>query len=331
MVDQIGRRRFLAGAGALVVARRFATAQSSPMVRVVGSVGLPDAESAAPIHEALQTSLRKLGWVEGQNLRFENRWVAGQFDKLKKAAAELVHLPVDVIIPSSNIATGVVRQITGTIPVVMLIGADPVSAGFAASLAKPGGNVTGVSFDPTPQIFEKHLQMLKELAPATVRVIVIRNPSLPGGKTYWHATSVAAEKLGLALHQLAVESAADMQLALSALSKKLGDAVFIFGDPVTFSASRQIAEVSLKNHLPVISVLRQYAVTGGLASYGPDFLDLARHAAVYVDKILRGANPADLPIEQPTKFELVLNLKTAKSLGLTVPQSVLLQADQVVE
>jgi putative ABC transport system substrate-binding protein len=327
-MGQVGRRQFLGSAAALLAVPLVARSQSP---RRVGGVYLIDAQSGAPLGHIFQDSLRKLGWVEGQNVRFENRYAEGRIDRLKDFVAELAQLPVDVIVTGSNIETGAARQVTATIPIVMLIGADPVGAGFAASLARPGGNVTGVSFDPTPEIFGKHLELLKELAPTSVRVTVIRNPSLPGGAAYWDATNIAAKRLGLTLRSLTVESVADVKPALSALSPERGGAVFIFGDPVTYGASRQIAEASLKSRLPVIGTLGEYAVAGGLASYGVNFPGLARRAAWYVDKILRGAKPGDLPIEQPTKFEMILNLKTAKALGIDIPQSVLIRADQVIK
>jgi len=326
-----GRRKFLIGASALVSAPFGAWAQTKRKMRRVGDLVIADAKSGMPIHRVFLDSLRKYGWIDGQNVDVEVRWAAGQFDQLKKFATELARLPVDVFITSSNIEAGVVRQVTTTTPIVVMLAADPVGAGFTASLAKPTKNVTGVSFDPTPQIFAKHLELLKKLSPVCARVIVVRVPSLPGGPGYWDATNIAARTLGLTLNSVAIKSSADIAPMLSALSRENGDAVFVFGDPITYGHARQIAEASLKNHLPVISTLRAYTLAGGLASYGPDFPDLVRRAAVYIDKILRGAKPADLPIEQPEKFELVLNLKSAKALGLAVPSDVLLQADQIIE
>ena len=331
-MGQFARRQFLLGTGALLFAPRGTNAQSESKVRRIGNLSLVDSKSAAPLDRIFIDVLRQRGWVEGTNVRIDFRRTAGHLDQFMDVAKEFARTPVDVIVTSNNFEVGIVRQVTTTIPIVMLIGADPVGAGFAKSVAKPGGNVTGLTFDPTPEILGKHLQLLKEIAPASVRVIAIRNPSLPGGAAYWDAASKAARELGLTLDSLTVRGADDVAPALSALSRaERGSAVFVFGDPVTYSRAGEIAEVSLKNQLPVVSVLREYAVNGGLASYGPSFPDLVRSAAVYVDKILRGAKPGDLPFEQPAKFELIINLKTANSLGLTVPPAVLLRADQVIE
>jgi len=304
--------------------------QATPNRRV-GVIALADAQSGTHILRALQDGLRQQGWVEGQNLNLEICLAEGRLDRLTGLVDELVRLPVDVIVTGSNVETAAARQRTTTIPIVMLIGADPLGAGFTSSLARPSGNITGLAFDPTPDIFGKHLELLKELSPQTTSVIIIRNPQLPGGAAYWDATNRAAQKLGLTLRSTAVQTADDVQPALATIAAARGDAVMVFGDPVTFRARRQIAEASLKSRSPLISTLREYTEAGGVLSYGVHFPALAHRAAYFVDKVLKGAKPGDLPIEQPTKFELVINLKTAKVLGLTIPQTLMLQADQIVE
>jgi len=326
------RRRFLLGTGALFIASHGSEALPDVKLRQVASISFADAKSTAPLDQIFKDVLHRHGWVEDKNVRFEFGRAVGNLDRFVGLAKAFAREAVDVIVTSNNIETGLVQQVTTAIPIVMLLGADPVGAGLAKSLARPGGNVTGTAFDPTPQIFGKHLELLKDLAPETVRVIVVRNPNLPGGAAYWEAASEAARRLGLVLDSLTVEKAADVAPVLSALSRsRQGSAVFIFGDPITYSASRQFAEAALNSRLPLISVLREYTVAGALASYGPSFPDLVRRAAVYVDKILRGAKPGDLPIEQPTKLELVINLKTVRSLDLTVPAEVLLRADEIIE
>ena len=305
--------------------------QQATQNRRVGVVALADAQSGAHILQALQDGLRQQGWVEGHNLKLEIRLAEGRLDRLTGLVDELVRLPVDVIVTGSNVETAAARQRTTTIPIVMLIGADPVGSGFTSSLAKPSSNITGLAFDPTPEIFGKHLELLREISPRTTSVIIIRNPQLPGGAAYWDATKRAAQKLGLTLRSVAVQSAEDIQPGLAAIAAARGDAVMVFGDPVTFGARHQIAEASLKSRSPLISTLREYTEAGGVLSYGVHFPALAHRAAYFVDKVLKGAKPRDLPIEQPTKFELVINLKTAKALGLTIPPSVLGRADQVIE
>ena len=306
-------------------------AQQATQNRRVGVIALADAQSGAHILQALRDGLRQRGWVEGHNLNLEIRLAAGRLDRLTGLVDELARLPVDVIVTGSNVETAAARQRTTIIPIVMLIGADPVGSGFTSSLAKPTSNIIGLAFDPTPEIFGKHLELLREISPRTTSVIIIRNPELPGGAAYWDATKRAAQKLGLTLRSAAVQSAEDIQPALATIAAARGDGVMVFGDPVTFGAGRQIAEASLKGRSPLISTLREYTEAGGLLSYGVHFPALAHRAASFVDKVLKGAKPGDLPIEQPTKFELVINMKTAKALGLTVPQSVLVRADEILQ
>ena len=331
VAQNLTRRRLLISFCLLSAETGITSAQSNAQTRRVGLLALADPSSGAPLVEAFRHDLQKLGWLEGHNVRIDARWAAGQFERLRELATDLVRLPVDVILSGSNIETGVARQVTRTVPIVMLIGADPIGAGFVSNLAKPDSNVTGVSFDPTPQLFGKHLELLKELQPSTVRVLVIRNPSLPGGAAYWGAATAAAAALGMKLTSVTVEDAADVKPALAAISRAVGDAVFVFGDPITFGASRLLAEASLKNRLPLVSTLREYTVAGGLASYGVSFPDLARRSAFYVDRILRGTRASELPIEQPSKFELVVNRRTASSLGISLPRALLLRTDQVID
>jgi putative ABC transport system substrate-binding protein len=325
------RRRFLTGLGLMLAARLAAEAQpTAGQVRTVGVLSLADAISGRQIVEALRQGLRDQGWIEGQNLIMEYRWAQGRADNLAALAAEMVALKADVIVAATNQEIFAAKQATTTIPIVMLIAADPVGSGLIANLARPGGNVTGVSFDTTPETFGKHLELLKEVVPTLQRVLVLRNPELPGGAAYWKAAEEAAQKLGLTLRSVAIRTPEDLKSASAAMLKERLTGVMIFGDAVTYAARGQIVQLATQNGLPVVASTREYTEAGGLMSYGVHLPDLARRAATFVSKVLKGAKPADLPVEQPTKFELVINLKTAKALGLTIPSSVLARADEVI-
>jgi putative ABC transport system substrate-binding protein len=240
-------------------------------------------------------------------------------------------LKADVIVAATNQEIFAAKQATTTIPIVMLMAAEPVGSGLIANLARPGGNVTGVSFDTTPKTFGKHLELLKEVVTTLQRVLVLRNPELPGAAAYWKAAEQAAHKFGLTLRSVAIQTPEDLKSASAAMLKERLTGVMIFGDAVTYAARGQIVQLATQNGLPVVASLREYTEAGGVLSYGVHLADLARRAATYVSKILKGVKPGDLPVEQPTRFELVVNLKTAKALGLTIPPSVLARADEVIQ
>jgi putative ABC transport system substrate-binding protein len=274
-------------------------------------------------------ALHDLGYVEGQNLAMEYRWAEGKRDRLPELAADLVRLPVDVIIAPSNHEIMAARQATSSIPIVMVAGADPVGVGFVASLARPGGNLTGTAISP-PEIAGKLLQLLTELVPHARRVAVIVNPDFPGMTSYAQEFDVGAHGLGVTADAVLLREPDDFGTAWVQVMRDRPDALYVVVDPIVGMHMRQILQLAARLRLPAIYTARGPVEAGGLMSYGPGFEAMPRRAAVYVDKILKGTKPADLPIEQPMKFELVINLKTAKALDLTIPPSLLLQADEVI-
>jgi len=268
-----------------------------------------------------------LGYVEGQDIIIETRFAGERPERLPGLAAELVRLKVDVIVPMDPPAVWAAKKATGTIPIVMPNGVDPVGAGQVASLARPGGNITGLAM-LTRELAGKRLELLKEVVPGVSRVAVLWNPAEPEEVIEWQEAQHAARTLGLQLHSLEVRGADDVDGALSAISKRRVDALYV---AVFHRWRKPVIEFAARNRLPAMGGLRHIVDEGALISYGPNYDDLFRRAATYVDKILKGAKPADLPVEQPTRFELVINLKTAKALGLTIPQSVLIRADEVIQ
>ena len=283
----------------------------------------------APRMEAFQRGLRELGYVEGKNIVIERRHANGKSDHLSALAAELVALKVDVIVTSGPTATRPAKEATSTIPIVMTFDDDPVGSGFVASLARPGGNITGLS-TVSPEISGKQLELLKEIVPRLGRVVVIGTSNRQGTAQTLKELELTAGVFGLKLQYFDIQSPKDIQSAFRAASKERTDAVLVLQSPVLYSQRAQIADLALKSRVVAISSRGEFVEDGGLVSYGVSTFDLDRRAAIYVDKILKGAKPADLPVEQPTKFELVINLKTAKQIGLTIPPNVLARADKVI-
>jgi len=290
----------------------------------------PLTDPPSPERAAFLEGLRELGYVEGKTVAIEYRSAAWNAELLPDLAEELVRLKVDVIVTGGGGALpDAARQATKTIPIVVAASADPVGIGLVASLARPGGNITGTSL-MAPELGSKRLELLKEAVPRTSRVAVLWHPR-GAGRLEWQQTEAAARRLGVALQSYEVRNADDLARTLEGMSRQPPErAAFLF-DPLTSGYRVIISDFALKNRLPTIFGAREFAAAGGLMSYGPNIPELFRRAAVYVDKILKGAKPRDLPIEQPTKFELIVNLKTAKALGLTIPPSVLIRADQVVQ
>ncbi len=280
--------------------------------------------------EAFRQGLRELGYVEGKNIVIEYRHSEGKLDRLSELAAELARLKVDVIVTSGPTPNRAAREATVTIPIVMGFDNDPVGNGFVASLARPGGNMTGLS-TLAPEIGGKRLELLKEIIPRLSRVAVFGNLTVPGNAQLLRETEVAAGAFGVKLQYLDVLSPKDIETAFRAAGKGRADAVLALGSPVFVLQRTQIADLAIKNRLPAIYDRREFVDDGGLMSYGTNFADLSRRAATYVDKILKGAKPADLPVEQPTKFEFMINLKAAKQIGLTIPPNVLARADKVIK
>jgi putative ABC transport system substrate-binding protein len=307
-----------------------AEAQQSKATARLGFLASSSVERDKGRVEAFQQGLQALGWVDGRNIIIEQRFANGQFDKLPALAAELVRQNPDVLVASGAPAAHALKNATRTIPVVMTNAADPVGTGLVASLARPGGNVTGLS-DFNAGVVVKRLELLKELVPSATRVAVLVNPANPTNPLQLKLVLEAAPTLRVRPFPVEIRRVDDIERAFAAIKKEPVDAVVILGDPLLGSQARRIVELTTTNRLPSTYGTREWTNLGGLMSYGPSFEELFRRAATYVDKILKGARPGDLPIEQPSKFELVINVKTAKKLGLTIPQSLLLRADQVIE
>ena len=306
-----------------------AEAQQAGKVYRIGSLNAgspPPPEAPAVFPQAL----RELGWIEGKNVVFVRRYAEDRLDRLPELAAELVRLNVDVIMTVGTLAPLAAKRATATIPIVMGAAFDPVGVGLVASLARPGGNVTGLSM-MVPELAGKRLQMLKEILPGVSRVAILWNAANPSPALVFRETEGAARTLGIQLQSLEVRGPGDFHSALEAATRQRAGALITVEDPLTYGQRTQIVDFAAKNRLPAMHGVREFVEAGGLMSYGVHVADLLRRAAVYVDKILRGAKPGDLPVEQPTRFELVINLKAAKALGLTLPQSLLLRADEVIE
>ncbi len=279
--------------------------------------------------ESFRQGLRELGYVEGKNIVIESRYAEGKLDRLPALAAELVRLKVDVIVTGGPTPTRAAKEATVSIPIVMEFDNDPVGSGFVASLARPGGNITGLS-TLAPEISGKQLELLKEIVPRLARVAVLGDSTTPGNAQSLRETELAAGAFKVKLQYLDVLDPKDIETAFRAASKGRADAVLMMTSRVFVLQRTQIADLAAKSRLPAIYDRREFVDDGGLMSYGTNFTDLSRRAATYVDKILKGAKPADLPVEQPTKFELIINLKAAKQIGLMIPPNILARADKVI-
>jgi putative ABC transport system substrate-binding protein len=279
--------------------------------------------------EAFRQGLRELGYVEGKNIVIEWRYTDGKLDRAPALAAELVRLKIDIIVVSGPILTNILKEATTTIPIVMGYHTDPVGTGLVASLARPGGNITGLSV-LSPELGGKRLEILKEVVPKLSRVAVLGSSTLPGNTEMLKETELAAGALGLRLQFVDVLSPKDIEAAFRGAVKGRADAVLAQGSGVLNANRIQVADLAVKSRLPAMYYATEFVEAGGLMFYGVDFPDLHRRAATYVDKILKGAKPAELPVEQPMKFEFVINLKTAKQIGLTIPPNVLVRADRVI-
>ena len=319
----------------LLLSASLGTAAAQPPEKVPRVGYLNPGSSSDPLRqrrlEAFRQGLRELGYVDGQNIAVESRWAEGQYDRYPALAADLVRLKVDVIVAQSGAATQAAQQATRTIPIVMSLVLDPVGIGLVPSLARPGGNVTGTSF-MAPDLVGKQLELLRELVPKVSRVALLRNPANPASAQGLRDAEAAARALGVRLQALEAQDPQEIDSAFAAMTRERAGALLVLPDPIFGNQRRQIAELAAKRRLPAIyGGTPEYAEAGGLMVYGPNELDLHRRAAIYVDKLLKGAKPADLPVEQPTKFELVINLRTAKAIGLTIPPSLLQRADQIID
>jgi ABC-type uncharacterized transport system substrate-binding protein len=328
------RRIFLVTfAGGILAAPLATEAQSAAKVARIGWLG-DDPTRAPHLREAFLQGLRDLGYVEGRNLVVERQYSEGKPERLPALAAELVTLKVDVIVASTTPAALAAKQATKTIPIVFAVVGDPVTSGLVTSLARPGGNVTGLA-TVSPELVSKRLEQLKQAVPGVSRVAVLWQPGGSGERaTDEHmlkAAGVAARALGVRLQFVEARGPADFDRAFSDMTRARAGALTVWGSVMFLNERGRLVDLAAKNRLPAVYASREYVDTGGLMSYGASFADSFRRAATYVDKILKGTKPADLPVEQPTKFELVINLKTAKALALTIPQSVLARADEVIE
>jgi putative ABC transport system substrate-binding protein len=330
----ITRRVFIGSlAGGLLAAPLAAEAQRAAKVYRIGVLGsaAPTAPQAIRLWEAFGAELRERGYVEGQNFVMEYRWTEGRLERSPPLATELVALKVDLIVAVGTAGVRAAQQATSAIPIVMVYVVDPVVSGLVRSLARPGGNVTGVAFSAGLEIVSKHLELLKEAIPKVSRVAVLSYPAHPLDAGYRREAQAAAGVLGVTLQFYEVRDPNELAGAFTGMTKARAGALLGLTQPFAFVHARRIADLAVKSRLPAVFAFRESVEAGGLMAYAASAPDMFRRAATYVDKILKGAKPADLPVEQPTKFELVINLKTAKALGLTIPPSLLVRADELIQ
>jgi putative tryptophan/tyrosine transport system substrate-binding protein len=309
---------------------QFAQAQEPTKVSRIGLLNTNAAAAFTARTEGFRQGLRELGYVEGKNITIEYRYADGKLERLPALAAELVYLKMDVIVTAVSSSTRAAKEATNTIPIVMAQDNDPVGNGFINSLARPGGNITGLS-SLSPEIGGKQLELLREILPKLSGAAVIGTSTLPGHAQRLKEMELAAKTLKVKLYYLDVLGPKDIETAFREASKERTDAVVVLGGLVLISQRTQVVNLAAKNRLPAIYNVPEFVEDGGLMTYGTSYVDLYRRVAIYVDKILKGAKPGDLPVEQPSKFELVINLKTAKQIGLTIPPSFLARADKVIK
>ena len=323
------RRDFITLLGGAAVAWPLAArTQQSGKIHAIGL--LSPASRSPSVVPALFDALAELGWIEGKNVVFERRYAENRLERLPELAAELVRLNVDVIVAIGTPGPLAAKRATSTIPIVMAAAGDPLGSGLVASLARPGGNVTGMSL-MAPDLGGKRLELLKELLPRLARVAVLWNATNPYAAIVFKEMQAAGPTLGIEVQSFEVRSPDDFDGAFEIARRQRPDALITVEDPLTFSHRKRIADFAIGQQLPSLHGIREFAAAGGLMSYGASLADLYRRAAGYVDKILRGAKPADLPVQQPTKFEFVVNLKTARTLGLRIPDKLIALADEVIE
>jgi len=305
-----------------------AAAQQAGKVARIGYLALPSGPSEAT--DAFLQGLREHGYVVGQNIAIEYRWAEGKADRLPDLAADLVRLKVDIIVASATPVIQAAKDATRTIPIVMAAAGDPIATGLVASLARPGGNITGLTLLST-ELAGKRLQLIKELVPGATRVAVLASGATAATQLLFREMQAAAGVVGVQLQLLALQGPDEFDGAFAAMKRERAGALIVQVSPLSFEHRKVIADLAAKHRLAAMYEVRSFVDEGGLVSYGPSLREMFRRAAAYVDKILKGAKPADLPVEQPTKFEFVINLKTAKALGLTIPRSVLIGADAVIQ
>jgi ABC-type uncharacterized transport system substrate-binding protein len=326
------RREFITFIGGAAAAWPLAArAQQSGKIYRIGFLANDPAIPTQPVGQAFLDGLRGDGFIEGKNIVIERRFAEGRLGRYADLVAELLRLEVDVLVTSAEEATLAAKRATTRIPVVMLNVSDPIGQGIVASLARPEGNITGGTQDDSAEIAAKRVQLLKDALPQTARLAVLLNPDLPYTQLQWQQLERVAPSLKLALRRLVAREPSELEGAFAVIGEDRPDALFVTNSELNFVNRRRIVELAAKSHLPTISAQREYPEAGGLMSYASVRLDRFRRAGIYVGKILKGAKPADLPVEQPTKYELVINLKTARSLNLEIPRDLLLVADEVIE
>jgi len=332
----ISRRRFTTGVvialtplGSTARAQEYKAQQAVRPVKI-GVLAPVSRETSMAVWASFRQGLRDLGWEDGRNIVIEVRFADGKLDRLRGLAEELLHLNVSLIVAANSPGASAAIAATKTVPIVMIEVGDPLATGFVSNLARPGGNVTGL-MTMARDLTQKRLQLLKEAVPSAARIAVIMDPGDPIVPPQWREAQSAADRLGVQLLRLEVRNADDLRRAFQTAVDGNADAVLRFADPLALVLGVETADLAKKHRLPMMVRARPEVEMGGLMSYYADALDYYRRAATFVDKILKGVKPGDLPVEQPTKFELVINLKTAKALGLTIPQAVLIRADEVIE
>jgi putative ABC transport system substrate-binding protein len=313
----------------LLVLGVIAEAQQAKKVPRIGFLSFGSASSMADRVGAFRQGLREHGYVEGRNIFLEHRYAEGNQNRLREFAAELVSLKVDAIVSGGSMATRSAKEATSTIPIIMAYESDPVASGIVASLAQPGGNITGLT-SLAAELSAKRLELLKEAVPKLTRVAVFGNPSEAMYVKALKESETVAKSLGLSLQSFEVRSAEDIDIGFQAATKNRAGAMMILNDPITFTHRKRVVDLAIKNHLPSIHAQIQFVEAGALMVYGADEADMYRRSATFIDKILKGAKPTDLPVEQPTKFEFVINLKTAKQIGLIIPPEVLARANRLI-
>ncbi len=316
--------------GLLLAAPLAAEAQPAGRVARIGRLSPLSAEADAPNLAAFRHGLRDLGWVEGRDFAIEARFADGKPDRLPQLAAELVRQPVDIILVGSTPGALAAKRATSTIPIVMVTTGDPIGGGLVASLARPGGNLTGVTA-LGQALAAKRLELLKEVVPGVTHVTVLANPASPNTRPFLAERERVARALGVQLHVREASDPAEIEKAIAAMTAERAGALMVLPDAMFITHRRRIVELAARSRLPAVYPEREFVGAGGLMFYGASLVDMYGRAAGYADRILKGAKPADLPVEQPTKLELVINLKTAKALGLTIPSSVLARADEVIQ
>ena len=332
--DRDGHTLSATAAGLLLLLLLFtpliAWAQQASKVPRIGVLWGYSPSDVSGFAESLREGLRRLGYVEGRNIVIEERWSEGRSDRLPSLAAELARLNVDIIVAASTPAARAAHKATRTIPIVLTLVTDPVEGGLVASLARPGGNVTGMSM-MSPELSGKRLAMLKEVVPTLSRVAILRSSSTPSFRLLLGETETAARALGVQVQVVEVREPTDFDRAFSVITRERVGALVVLPDAMFRNQRKRIVDFAATNRLPTVYAFREFVESGGLMSYGPDLPDMHRQVATFVDRILKGAKPADLPIEQPSTFEFVVNRKALNALGLTVPQHVLFRADRVIE